>query len=94
MSAQEELVSKINALLIKKYGNSSEGSQQRLFNEHDKDSDGLIDSKELSALLIEAKIGNSITRGSWVRGIIRHMDTDQDGQISWPEYRHAINSPT
>jgi Ca2+-binding EF-hand superfamily protein len=91
MSTQEELVTKIDKLLRKKYGNNSIQSQQRLFNSHDKDSDGKIDSTELSALLKEASVGNAITRGAWVRGIMDHMDTDHDGMISWPEYRHAIS---
>ena len=90
MSNKEELISKISALLRKKYGNTSEGSQKRLFDEHDRDSDGQIDTDELAALLTEAKVGNRISRGFWVRGIMGQMDTDGDGKISWPEYRHAV----
>jgi Ca2+-binding EF-hand superfamily protein len=92
MSAQEELVGKINSLLIRKYGNSAEPNQKRLFETHDKDSDGKIDSKELEGLLREADVGNAITRGAWTRGIMSKMDTDQDGKISWDEYRRAIQN--
>jgi Ca2+-binding EF-hand superfamily protein len=88
----QELVSKIEKLLRHKYGATSMSAQQRLFQSHDKDSDGKIDSDELCALLKEADVGNRITRGAWVRGVMRHMDTDGDGKISWEEYRHAIDN--
>ncbi len=88
----KELVTKIEALLRRKYGATGMGSQQRLFNSHDKDSDGMIDSGELKGLLKEARVGNGITRNAWVRGIMRRMDTDGDSKISWDEYRHAIQS--
>ena len=82
MSAQEELVKKINSLLLRKYGTSSEPDQKRLFESHDKDGDGKIDPKELEGLLREADVGNTITRGAWVRGIVGRMDTDGDGKIT------------
>jgi Ca2+-binding EF-hand superfamily protein len=90
MSAQDELVSKINALLLRKYGNSAEPNQKRLFETYDKDLDGKIDSKELEGLLRDADVGNAITRGAWVRGIMGRMDTDRDGKICWDEYRRAL----
>lgn len=92
MSAQEDLVNKINSLLIHKYGNSAEPNQKRLFESHDKDRDGKIDAKELEGLLREADVGNGITRGAWVRGIMGRMDTDTDGKISWDEYRRALQN--
>jgi len=92
MSKQKELVQKIDTHLRRKYGNSSDSSQRRLFQEHDKDGDGKINSDELDGLLKAADIGSAISRGFWVRGIINRMDTDGDGMISWDEYLHAIRS--
>lgn len=91
-SRAKELVAKIEALLLKKYGVTNIGAQQRLFESHDKNTDGKVDADELSALLKEAEVGSGITRGIWVRGVMRQMDTDGDGMISWDEYRHAVSS--
>lgn len=91
MSNQNDLVKKIDGFLRHKYGNASMSSQQRLFESYDKDLDGKINDVELTALLTDADVGNIFTRGAWVRGIMRHMDCDGDGLISWEEYRQAIS---
>ncbi len=93
MSASErELVTKIDALLRKRYGNATTNAQRQLFDSFDKDGDDKINSDELDRLLKAADIGNMITRGAWVRGIMKAMDSDHDDQITWNEYLSAIEA--
>lgn len=66
MSSERELVTKIDALIRKRYGNATSGAQQRLFNSFDKDSDGKISSDELSKLLEAADVGNRFTRAGTI----------------------------
>lgn len=86
---QEQLVEKIEALLQKKYGSTDEGSMRKLFDAYDSNADGKIDKGELSQLLKDADIGNSLTRGTWVKGIIEKLDQNADKAISWDEFKVA-----
>lgn len=91
-SNERELVTKIEALLRKRYGNATENAQKQLFDSFDKNSDGQIDADELGALLKAASVGNAFTRGAWIRGIMKSMDSGKDAQISWTEYLSAIRT--
>ena len=86
---QEQLVSKIEALLTKNYGSTDEGSMKKLFDAYDANADGRIDKSELAQLLKDADIGNSLTRGAWVKGIMEKLDLNADTAISWDEFRVA-----
>ncbi len=86
----KELIDKINKLLTVRFGGSTMENQKRLFDSYDKDRNGRINSDELYELLKDAGIGNGITRGAWVRGVISKMDQDRDGMISWAEYTKII----
>ena len=91
-SNERELVTKIDALLRKRYGNATTAAQRQLFDSFDKDRDAKIDSGELSDLLKAADVGNAFTRGAWVRGIMKSMDSNTDGRVSWDEYLSAIRA--
>ena len=86
---QEQLIEKIEALLTKKYGATDEGSMKKLFDAYDANADGKIDKSELSQLLKDADIGNSLTRSTWVKGIMEKLDLNADKAISWDEFRVA-----
>lgn len=49
--------------------------------------DGLIDRGELILFLKDADIGSGITRGAWADGILKELDKDNDGKLSWPELK-------
>jgi Ca2+-binding EF-hand superfamily protein len=89
---QEELIAKIEALLQKKYGNTDEGSMKKLFEAYDMNADGKIDKSELFQLLKEAGIGNTLTRGAWVTGIMEKLDQNADKAISWDEFKVATKT--
>jgi Ca2+-binding EF-hand superfamily protein len=86
---QEQLVEKIEALLQKKYGGTDEASMKKLFDAYDFNKDGKIDKSELHQLLKEANIGNTLTRGAWVTGIMEKLDQNADKAISWDEFKVA-----
>lgn len=91
MSGEEqELKEKISRQLLRKYGNTDRESMQKLFNEYDTDRRGTISPTELEKLLKDADVGNGLTRGAWVRGIIKKLDSGKDGAIDWREFTAAL----
>ena len=87
---QEELVDKIQKLLRKKYGDASIESMRKLFDEYDRDKDQKISPEELERLLKDAEIGNGLTRGAWVRGVVGALDQNGDKKIDWKEFSDAV----
>jgi Ca2+-binding EF-hand superfamily protein len=87
---QDELVAKIQRLLQKKYGDTSVESMRKLFDEYDRDKDQKINADELERLLKDADVGNGLTRGAWVKGVIGALDQDADKKIDWSEFTAAI----
>ena len=87
---QEELVSKIKVLLNKTYGDTSLESMKKLFDDYDVDKDQKISEKELEKLLKDANIGNSFTRGMWIKGIVGALDKNGDKVIDWDEFSSAV----
>ncbi|HEY4120575.1 MAG TPA: EF-hand domain-containing protein [Byssovorax sp.] len=88
---QEELVTKIKALLNKKYGGTSDASLRTLFDHYDSNKDGKISDKDVEQLLKDADIGNFATRSMWIKGIVGALDKDGDKQIDWDEFSAAVN---
>lgn len=89
---QQELIEKIEALLQKKYGATDEDSMKKLFLAYDANNDGKIDKDELMRLLKDADVGNTFTRGAWVKGVIEQLDKNADKAISWDEFKAATKS--
>ncbi len=87
---QEELVTKIKALLVKQYGGITLESMRKLFDFYDKNHDNKISGDELETLLKDADIGNRLTRGAWIKGIIGHLDENGNKQIDWEEFAKAV----
>ncbi|MGD0527646.1 MAG: EF-hand domain-containing protein [Polyangiaceae bacterium] len=87
---QDELVAKVRKLVTKKYGDASVENMRKLFDEYDRDKDQKISPDELEKLLKDADVGNGLTRGAWVKGVIGALDTNQDKKIDWDEFTAAI----
>jgi Ca2+-binding EF-hand superfamily protein len=87
---QEELVAKIQRLVTKKYGDTSIESMRKLFDEYDRDRDQKISAEELERLLKDAEIGNGLTRGAWVKGVVGALDQNGDHKIDWKEFTDAV----
>ncbi len=87
---QEELVQKVQALMQQRYGDTSVESMRKLFETYDRDGDDSVSGDELVQLLKDAGVGNSLTRGAWVKGIVKALDQDGDQKISWDEFSKAV----
>lgn len=88
---QEELVAKIKKLMEKNHGGINTESMRKLFDSYDKNSDGKISSKELEKLLKDANVGNALTRGMWIKGIVGALDQNGDKMIDWEEFFKAVD---
>lgn len=84
---QQQLVDGIGTYLQQNFGDKSPASMRKLFDRYDVDHDGKITKPELTQLLKDIDIGNSFTRGAWVKGIIDKLDTNTDKAISWEEFQ-------
>jgi Ca2+-binding EF-hand superfamily protein len=89
---QKELVEKVQALMNSRFGGSSPEAMRKLFDAYDRDHDGKIRSGELETLLKDAGVGNALTRGAWIKGIMSAMDTSGDAAIDWDEFSKAVGS--
>lgn len=89
---QQELIEKIEALLQKKFSATDEDSMKKLFLAYDANNDGKIDKDELMKLLKDADVGNTFTRGAWVKGVLEQLDRNADKAISWDEFKAATKS--
>lgn len=89
---KQELRAKVVALV----GDRFDDDYEAAFYHYDADRDGTISKDELKALLGDARVGSLWTRWAWVAGIIKELDTDGDGRISWPEFAAAfrVGKPT
>ena len=87
---KEELTHKIQGLLMRKTGSTSRDSMHTMFKGYDLAKNGRIGPRELKDLLSDAGVGNGFTRGAWVDGIMKELDTNHDGEISWEEFDASI----
>jgi hypothetical protein len=76
-----ELSEKVSALVETKFG----GDYSIAF-QHYADRDGKVGNDGVKVLLKDAGIGSSLTRWAWAAGIMKELDANGDGLISWPEF--------
>ena len=90
MSIEKELVGKIQTLMRERFGGTGADSRRRLFDAYDGDQNGQISGDELSHLLADAHVGNGLTRGFWVKGVLHRLDADKSGTISYLEFEGIL----
>ena len=88
---QQELVTKMKALVTRRYGDTSLDNMRKLFDAYDTNRDGKISAGELEGLLEDAGVGNAFTRGAWIKGIIEQLDQNNDQMIDWGEFTRALD---
>ncbi|MCA9497648.1 MAG: hypothetical protein KC588_00495 [Nitrospira sp.] len=85
---EEELKSKIRRLVKERF----DGDFRKGFDHYGKidEEDAKIGSSALEQLLTDAKVGNFLTRALWVEGVLKVLDKDKDGAISWDEFESIL----
>jgi len=86
-----ELVTKLTALVTKRYGAANPAAMHRLFNDY-ANAQGVVDRVGLRRLLSDAGVGNFLTRGAWVDGVMDHFDPPdatgrRKGGITWEAFQ-------
>lgn len=87
-----ELRTKLAALELRRFGPGDH--HRELFNAYDADHDGACSPRELRALLTDAGIGNALTRGMWVSGLLAHLDRDGSDSVTFEEFETAVATGT
>lgn len=82
-----ELTTKVQRLVERRF----QGDGRAAF-DHYAGADGQVNRDELSRLLSDAGVGNFITRGAWVSGIMERVDGNGNGKISWGEFNAVMRS--
>ena len=91
MAPETELVTKVKLLLVKKHGSDDIASLKKGFEAYDVNRSGRLEADELSSVLEDAGIGNKLTRGMWVKGILARLDHDRDNAISWDDFSGLLD---
>ena len=82
----KELKDKVSKLVKSQFG----GDYRKAFDYYDVDHDGGVNAAEVRKLLEDAGVGNRLTRGRWVAGILEQLDTNRNGKIEWKEFQDGI----
>ncbi len=85
-SQKRELVRKISKHVNERFG----GSYRRAFDHYAGPGDNTVDSDELGKLLKAAGVGSALTRGMWVDGVMKEVDSNKDGRITWDEFNRVM----
>lgn len=85
MSTKEKILQKIQIVITNHFK-----SPEEAYAFFDKDSNDKLTKKEITKLLKQAKI-NGFIRGIVATKLIEGYDKNNDGQISWDEFKIAIN---
>ena len=86
MNPQQEVIQKVRALLVNNYGGFDVHALRRAFDTYDADKDGHLDVVELTRVFTDAGIGNRLTRGMWVKGVLDGLAAERDDALSWEEF--------
>lgn len=91
MARERELITKLRSWLRRLHGSDDTTAMRKAFDTYDRDGDGELAPNELGAVLADAGVGNKLTRGAWVKGILSRLDRDGRGALSWDDFQAAIN---
>jgi hypothetical protein len=88
--AIKELTEKIQAVVTSKFG----GDWYRAYTDYAARNGAAerVEREDLIVLLEDAKVGNGFTRGAWADGIMKELDKNKDGGISWEEFNTILKN--
>lgn len=90
MAPETELITKVRNLLLKVHGKDDIAALRTSFDAYDRNKSGRLEPDELAVVLEDAGIGNKLTRGMWVKGILARLDTDKDNALSWDDFSAVL----
>lgn len=92
MAPEIELVTKVRQLLLKRCGSDDVAALRESFFAYDKNQTGHLEPEELQVVLEDAGIGNKLTRGMWVKGILARLDRHKKNALSWEDFAPMLDA--
>jgi len=90
MNPEIELITKVKKLITTRHGNDDAQALRQTFEAYDKNGTGRLEPDELSRVLEDAGIGNKLTRGMWVKGILSKLAREVNDALSWNDFASAV----
>lgn len=87
MTTKEEVIGAIKAHINKDFG----GNYQNAFDKYTKGSN-VVNKNGIMDLLYYSNVGYALTRGMIADEILKQIDKDGDGAISWMEFNDSIKT--
>ncbi len=84
----KELKEKVQSVVTSKYGGDWYRGFQDYAAKHG--SSTVVEKDDLMMLLEDAGVGSWLTRGAWADGILKELDKNKDGGISWEEFEALL----
>jgi len=88
MTTRAEVIADVTALVNSRYG----GDWRKAFDAKDADGDGRLSRKEIVALLADAMDLSLLDRWAAATAILREMDADSDGCVSYREFEAKMKA--
>ncbi len=92
MERERELIMKIRNMLQRHHGGDDPTAMRKAFSMYDRSGNGELGPNELAVVLADAGVGNALTRGAWVRGILSRLDSEGRGALSWSDFQAALDT--
>lgn len=92
MSMEQELITKVRALMVARCGRDDVSALREVFDAYDHNKSGCLEPDELSRVLEDAQIGNKLTRGMWVKGILAKLDRSQRNALAWADFEPVLDA--
>lgn len=90
MSPETELITKVKKLITDRHGVDDAAALRNTFEAYDRNQTGRLEPDELTRVLEDAGIGNKLTRGMWVKGILTALARDCRDALSWNDFASAV----
>jgi len=92
MAPETELVTKVRKLLLDRCGSDDVAALRESFFAYDKNKTGRLEPDELYVVLEDAGIGNTFTRGMWVKAILARLDNTKKNALGWDDFAPMLDA--
>ena len=90
MNPETELITKVKQLITTRHGSDDSHALRETFEAYDRNRTGRLEADELARVLEDAGIGNKLTRGMWVKGILSKLAREANDALSWNDFASAV----